>query len=60
VDAQRHRGGATAQFKPEVQLMTEIFDAQAGEHQLILYCKAHPELKIIQAIDILLKSEGRR
>jgi len=28
--------------------MTEIFDTQAGEHQLILYRKARPELKIIQ------------
>jgi len=30
---------------------------KSGEHQLIVYCKTHPELKIIQAIDILLKSE---
>ena len=31
--------------------------AKSGEHQLILYCKAHPDLKIIQAIDVLLKNE---
>jgi hypothetical protein len=30
---------------------------KASEHQLILYCEAHPELKIIQAIDVLLKYE---
>ena len=34
--------------------------AKSGEHQLILYCKAHPELKIIQAIDVLLKDEKSR
>jgi hypothetical protein len=34
-----------------------ITRAKSGEHQLILYCRAHPELKIIQAIDVLLKSE---
>jgi len=34
-----------------------ITRAKAGEHQLILYCKAHPELKIIDAIDTLLKNE---
>ncbi|MEW6450555.1 MAG: HdeA/HdeB family chaperone [Pseudomonadota bacterium] len=32
---------------------------KSGEHQLILYCKAHPDLKVIQAIDILLKDEKR-
>ena len=31
--------------------------AKSGEHKLILYCKAHPELRIIQAIDVLLKDE---
>ena len=34
-----------------------ITRAKSGEHQLILYCRAHPELKIIQAIDVLLKNE---
>jgi hypothetical protein len=31
--------------------------AKAGEHQLIVYCKANPDKKIIQALDILLKDE---
>ena len=34
-----------------------ITRAKSGEHQLIVYCKANPELKIIQAIDVLLKNE---
>ena len=34
-----------------------ITRAKAGEHKIILYCKAHPELKVIQAIDVLLKNE---
>ena len=34
--------------------------AKSGEHQLILYCKAHPEMKIIQAIDVLLKDEKQQ
>jgi hypothetical protein len=32
--------------------------AKMGEHELILYCKAHPEMKIIEAIDVLLKDEA--
>jgi len=31
--------------------------AKAGEHQLIVYCKANPDKKIIQALDVLLKDE---
>ncbi|WP_375778754.1 HdeA/HdeB family chaperone [Bradyrhizobium sp. ma5] len=31
--------------------------AKSGEHQVIVYCKAHPELKVIQAIDVLFKNE---
>jgi hypothetical protein len=31
--------------------------AKSGEHQVIVYCKQHPELKVIQAIDIVLKNE---
>jgi hypothetical protein len=27
------------------------------EHRVILYCKAHPELKVIQAIDVIFKNE---
>jgi hypothetical protein len=34
-----------------------ITRAKSGEHELIVYCKAHPDLKIIQAIDTLLKNE---
>jgi hypothetical protein len=34
-----------------------IVRVKSGEHQLIVYCKAHPDLKIIKAIDILLKDE---
>ncbi len=30
---------------------------KSGEHNVIVYCKAHPEAKVIQAIDLLLKSE---
>ena len=30
---------------------------KSGEHQLIVYCKAHPSVKIIEAIDVLLKKE---
>jgi hypothetical protein len=36
-----------------------ISRAKSGEHQLIVYCKANPNLKIIEAIDVLLKNEGR-
>jgi len=31
--------------------------AKAFEHQLIMYCKANPDVKIIAAIDVLLKDE---
>lgn len=34
-----------------------ITRAKGGEHQLIVYCKANPGKKIIQALDILLKDE---
>ena len=34
-----------------------ITRAKSGEHQVIVYCKAHPELKVIQAIDVLFKNE---
>lgn len=34
-----------------------ITRAKTGEHLVIVYCKAHPELKIIQAIDVVLKSQ---
>ncbi|MET4389045.1 hypothetical protein ABIB73_004810 [Bradyrhizobium sp. F1.4.3] len=34
-----------------------ITRAKSGEHELILYCRAHPDLKIIEAVDTLLKNE---
>jgi hypothetical protein len=34
-----------------------ITRAKSGEHELIVYCRAHPDLKIIEAIDTLLKNE---
>ena len=34
-----------------------ITRAKAGEHQVIVYCKQHPELKVIEAIDVVLKNE---
>jgi hypothetical protein len=37
-----------------------IARVKAGEHQLILYCKVHPELKIIQAMDVLFKNEQHK
>lgn len=30
---------------------------KSGEHQLILYCRQHPQLRIIEAIDVLLREE---
>jgi len=27
------------------------------EHEVIVYCKAHPEVRIIEAIDVMLKLE---
>lgn len=34
-----------------------ITRAKSGEHEVIVYCKAHPDLKVIQAIDVLFKNE---
>jgi len=31
--------------------------AKVFEHEVIVYCKAHPDVKIISAIDVLLKDE---
>jgi hypothetical protein len=31
--------------------------AKVFEHEIIVYCKANPEVKIITAIDVLLKEE---
>jgi hypothetical protein len=36
---------------------SSITRAKSGEHQVIVYCKQHPELKVIQAIDVVLKNE---
>ena len=33
----------------------DIKKGREVEHQLILYCKANPQLKIIQAIDVVFK-----
>jgi len=32
-----------------------IMRLKPGEHLVIQYCKQHPELKVIQAIDVVLK-----
>jgi hypothetical protein len=34
-----------------------ITRAKSGEHQVIVFCKQHPELKVIEAIDVVLKNE---
>jgi hypothetical protein len=34
--------------------------AKAGEHQVIPYCKAHPQMKVVEAIDVLLKDEKQK
>ena len=36
-----------------------ITRARSGEHQVIVYCKQHPEMKVIQAIDVALKNEAK-
>ena len=33
----------------------DIRKGKEAEHEVIVYCKAHPELKIIQAIDVVFK-----
>jgi hypothetical protein len=33
-----------------------ITRAKSGEHELILHCRLHPQSKIIEAIDVLLKN----
>jgi hypothetical protein len=33
--------------------------AKSGEHQVIVYCKQHPEMRVIQAIDVLFKNEAK-
>lgn len=34
-----------------------ITRVKSGEHKVIVYCKVHPKAKVIEAIDIVLKSE---
>ena len=36
-----------------------ITRVKPGEHLVIQYCKQHPELKIIQAIDVVLKEQRK-
>src|SRR3954470_995706 len=38
----------------------DIRKGREAEHELILYCKANPQLRIIQAIDIVFKSMRER
>jgi hypothetical protein len=37
----------------------KISRAKADEHNVIVYCKQHPEMKIIQAIDVIFKSQAK-
>jgi len=39
------------------QHFAHISRVKSGEHEVIVYCKAHPNIKIVEAIDILLKEE---
>ena len=38
----------------------DVSKGKEAEHEVILYCKAHPELKIIQAMDVVFKSMRQR
>src|SRR4249919_2119446 len=38
----------------------DIRKGREAEHELIVYCKAHPQLRIIQAIDVVFKSMRER
>ena len=38
----------------------DIRKGKEAEHEVIVYCKAHPELKIIQAMDVVFKSMRER
>jgi hypothetical protein len=42
---------------PRKEALHHVTRAKAFEHQLIMYCKANPGVKIIAAIDVLLKDE---
>jgi len=38
----------------------DVSKGKEAEHEVTLYCKAHPELKIIQAMDVVFKSMRQR
>jgi hypothetical protein len=38
----------------------DIRKGKEAEHEVIVYCKAHPELKIIQAMDVVFKNMRER
>jgi hypothetical protein len=38
----------------------DIRKGNEAEHEVIVYCKAHPELKIIQAMDVVFKNTRER
>jgi hypothetical protein len=38
----------------------DIRKGKEAEHEVIVYCKAHPELKIIQAMDVVFKNTRER
>jgi hypothetical protein len=39
--------------------MAKIARAKSDEHNVIVYCKQHPEMKVIEAIDVIFKSQTR-
>jgi len=38
----------------------DVRKGKEAEHEVIVYCKAHPELKIIQAMDVVVKNMRQR
>jgi hypothetical protein len=38
----------------------DVRKGKEAEHEVIVYCKAHPELKIIQAMDVVFKNMRQR
>jgi hypothetical protein len=38
----------------------DILKGKEVEHDVILYCKAHPELRIVQAMEVVFKSMRER
>lgn len=38
----------------------DVRKGKEAEHEVIVYCKAHPELKIIQAMDVVFKNMRER